>query len=87
MLAAASTKVMDALFGLIARNDAEWDRRELLGRSWRRDWGMRIFRHFLPIGQKLPAGQKNVRFDALGNHCVQSPRTGSAVTCRATGPW
>ena len=26
----ASTKVMDALFGLAARNDAEWTRRELL---------------------------------------------------------
>ena len=27
MLAAASIKVMDALFGLVARNDAEWFRR------------------------------------------------------------
>ena len=26
MLAAASIKVMDALFGLVARNDAEWYR-------------------------------------------------------------
>ena len=26
MLAAASIKVMDALFGLVARNDAEWTR-------------------------------------------------------------
>ena len=41
MLAAASIKVVDALFGLAARNDAECCRRELLGRSWRRDWGMR----------------------------------------------
>ena len=40
MLAAASIEVMDALFGLVVRNDAEWYRRELLGRSWRRDWGM-----------------------------------------------
>ena len=23
-------------------------------------WGMRKIQHFLPIGQKLPAGQKNV---------------------------
>ena len=41
MLAAASTKVMDALFGFPARNDVECCKRELLGRSWRRDWGMR----------------------------------------------
>ena len=66
IIAAASIKVMDALFGFLARNDAECCKRELLGRSWRRDWAMRNFRHFLPIGQKLPAGQKNVRFDALG---------------------
>ena len=44
MLAAASIKVMDALFGLVAKNDAETYRRELLGRTWRRDWGMREFR-------------------------------------------
>ena len=44
MLAAASIKVMDALFGLVAQNDAERYRRELLGRTWRRDWGMREFR-------------------------------------------
>ena len=41
MLTAASIKVMDALFGFLARNDAECYKRELLGRSWRRDWGMR----------------------------------------------
>ena len=39
MLAAASIKAMDALFGFPARNDAEWTKRELLGRSWRRDIG------------------------------------------------
>ena len=44
MLAAASIKVMDALFGFLARNDAECCKRELLGRSWRRDWAMRKFR-------------------------------------------
>ena len=43
MLAAASIQVMDALFGFLARNDAEWTKRELLGRTWRRDWGMRDF--------------------------------------------
>ena len=35
---------MDALFGFLARNDAEWTKRELLGRTWRRDWAMRQFR-------------------------------------------
>ena len=35
---------MDALFGLVAQNDAERYRRELLGRTWHRDWGMRKFR-------------------------------------------
>ena len=39
MLAAASIKVMDALFGFLVRNDAERCKRELLGRSWRRDRG------------------------------------------------
>ena len=53
MLAAASIKVMDALFGLVARNDAECCKRELLGRSWRRDWGMHDFREFSKI-EDLP---------------------------------
>ena len=46
MLAAASIKVMDALFGFLAQNDAEilTSRLELLGRTWRRDWAMRKFR-------------------------------------------
>ena len=48
MLAAASIKVMDALFGFPARNDAECCKRELLGRSWRRDWAMRRF-HAFPV--------------------------------------
>ena len=42
--AAASIKVIDGLFGFPARNDAECCKRELLGRSWRRDWGMHDFR-------------------------------------------
>ena len=37
MLAAASIKVMDALFGFLVRNDAECCKRELLGRRKRRD--------------------------------------------------
>ena len=45
-IAVASIKVMDALFGFLARNDAECCKRELLGRSWRRDWAMRNFQLF-----------------------------------------
>ena len=43
MLVAASIQVMDALFGFLAQSDAEWTKRELLGRTWRRDWAMRRF--------------------------------------------
>ena len=46
MLAAASIKVMDALFGLVARNDAQCCKREFLGRSWRQDWAMPNFQLF-----------------------------------------
>ena len=54
MLAAASIKVMDALFGFFARNDAECCKRELLGRSWRRDWGMRKFQLFWRLHRAGP---------------------------------
>ena len=47
IIAAASIKLMDALFGLVAQNDAEWSGLELLGRSWRRDWASRTFRLFV----------------------------------------
>ena len=53
MLAAASIKVMDALFGFLAQNDAEWTKRELLGRTWRRDWAMRNFQRFSGIPEKI----------------------------------
>ena len=66
MLAAASIKVMDALFGFLAQNDAECYKRELLGRSWRRDWAMRIFQAFCPIGQNLPGGQFFCGLDTVG---------------------
>ena len=72
MLAAASIKVMDALFGFPARNDAECCKRELLGRSWRRDWAMRSFRAFCPIGQNLPGGQFFCGFDAWGSSAPKS---------------
>ena len=51
MLAAASIKVMDALFGFLAHNDAECCKRELQGRSWRRDWAMHRF-HVFDSSQK-----------------------------------
>ena len=61
MLAAASIKVMDALFGFLAQNDAEWTKRELLGRTWRRDWAMRRFRPKKPESEKIfPAPGKNL---------------------------
>ena len=64
MLAAASIKVMDALFGFPARNDAECCKRELLGRSWRRDWAMRKFR---PQNAFLGDRKKLWGLDALGH--------------------
>ena len=53
MLAAASIWAIDALFGLVARNDAEWHRRELLGRTWRRDWRMRDFAPKMRFSKKI----------------------------------
>ena len=44
---------MDALFGFLAQNDAEWTKRELLGRTWRRDWAMRNFQRFSGIPEKI----------------------------------
>ena len=67
-LAAASIKVMDALFGLVARNDVECCKRELLGRSWRRDWGMRDFRSFSKIEdlRKFGSASKKMEDRMLG---------------------
>ena len=53
IIAAASIKVMDALFGFVARNDAECCKRELLERSWRRDWGMCNFQNKMTIFKKM----------------------------------
>ena len=36
--AAGFRLAINALFRLVVRNDAGWHRRELLGRTWRRDW-------------------------------------------------
>ena len=58
MLAAASIKVMDALFGFLTRNDAEWTKRELLGRTWRQDWAQRTFRLF----ERTDRGATNLDF-------------------------
>ena len=62
MLAAASIEVMDALFGFRARNDAECYKRELLGRSWCRDWGMLNFQHVL-MSKSRPVRSRTVRWD------------------------
>ena len=66
MLAAASIKVMDALFGFLARNDAEWTKRELLGRTWRRDWAMRRFHVFLTTRKNFASFNFFCETDALG---------------------
>ena len=68
---AASIKVMDALFGFLARNDAECSKRELLGRSWRRDWGMHKFR---PKNAFLGDRKKNCGLDALGIYIYMHAR-------------
>ena len=70
MLAAASIKVMDALFGFLARNDAECCKRELLGRSWRRDWAMRKFR---PKNAFLGDRKNFCGLDALGMRVRTTP--------------
>ena len=66
MLAAASIKVMDALFGFPARNDAECCKRELLGRSWRRDWRMRRSSKNFEDFKFSNVGYEFRRSDALG---------------------
>ena len=74
IIAAASIKVMDALLGLVAQNDAERSGLELLGRSWRRDWGMRRFlpknrnpRKFCRPREKISARENFLGLDALAN--------------------
>ena len=70
MLAAASIEVMDALFGLVARNDEESYKREHLRRTSRRDWGMRIFFAIFAISLKITRRKENYENDALGWHNV-----------------
>ena len=66
MLAAASIEVMDALFGFLTRNDAEWTKRELLGWTWRRDWAMRRFHVFLSPRKNFASFNFFCETDALG---------------------
>ena len=72
MLAAARIKVMDALFGFLAQNDAERCKRELLGRSWRRDWAMHKFqeqiriRSIFPVPGEFPCTGKKSRYGCSG---------------------
>ena len=78
MLAAASIKVMDALFGLVARNDAECCKRELLRRPWRR-LGHAQFSTFLPTGKKIRPEYFCSALDAAGvrdpDRCPSDTRT------------
>ena len=66
MLAAVSIKVMDALFGFLAQNDAETSRLELLGRTWRRDWAMRKFHVFLRTRKNFASFNFFCESDTLG---------------------
>ena len=69
---------MDALFGFLVQNDAEWTKRELLGRTWRRDWAMRKFQEktgnprYFPGSGKNYGTEKFLGLDAQG--LVRSPR-------------
>ena len=73
MLAAASIKVMDALFGFLARNDAEWTKRELLGRTWRRDWAMRQ----ISTKKRFFGGPQKI----MGIGCAGSARSYEELSC------
>ena len=58
MLAAASICAADALERHLVPPGCECCERELLGRSWRRDWGMRNFTRFLPVGDPTADREK-----------------------------
>ena len=53
MLAATRICATDALERHLAPPGFEWWSRELLGRSWRRDWAMGNVRHVLPTVKKF----------------------------------
>ena len=74
MLAAASIQVMDALCGLVARNDAEWS----IGESFWDARGVEIeacanfpkkigIRELFPVPGKITARETNLGLDALGS--------------------
>ena len=65
MLAAASICATDVLERHLVPPGFECCERELLGRSWRRDWGMRKFRRFSGSGQNCRHGKKR-GLDVLG---------------------
>ena len=85
VLAAASIKVMNALFGFLAQNDAQGTKRELLGRTWRRDWAMRKFQEnseseiFSRFREKIAGPRKFLGLDALGGG-TRRPRTPARTT-------
>ena len=73
MLAAASIKVMHALFGLVARNDAEWSIGESFWDAHGVEIGARaIFEHLAPSGKIDGTGKKRQnRFS--GDHRLRFP--------------
>ena len=79
MLAAASIEVMDALFGFLARNDAECCKRELLGRSWRRDRGAPkngakiLGREKTLVTQTLGFARRTSTAQKISNQCWSKP--------------
>ena len=65
MLATASIGATDALERHLVPPGFEWCERELLGRSWRRDWGMHNFPHF-PDPEKFPVSELFFRIGCSG---------------------
>ena len=82
IIAAASIKVVDALFGFPARNDAECCKRELLGRSWRRDWAMHRFHVFLTTRKNFASFNFFCETDALGKCLKTLTPINTEVICK-----
>ena len=80
MLAAASSCAIDALERQLAPPGFQCCERELLGRSWRRDWAMRSFRHFSGTGKFSRSGSffpdwmLGVRVDPMASPTWQEQR-------------
>ena len=89
MLAVASTKVMDALFGLVAQNDAEW---YILGESFWDAHGVEIgacanFTDFPGIRDNFPDPRKNAGSENKSRiGCTGRLTTRKNSTMRRTRP-